>query len=154
MGILDKLVAPMIGETVKNIGEGVSTLANGLRSAITGEMSPEAKARLEELAIQADSINRQSQTEINKIEASHKSLFVSGWRPFIGWNCGIAISCHFVIFPLLEWYMAYLEMLGFGERIILPRLDMNQLIPLVFALLGIGGLRTYEKYKGVQGRHL
>lgn len=154
MGWLSKLVAPMVGETVKNIGEGVSILANGLRSAITGEISPESKAQIEKLIIQADSLDRQSQTEINKIEAAHKSIFIAGWRPFIGWICGVSLGMNFIIFPMAEWYMGYLEMLGFGVRIILPKLDMGQLIPLVFALLGIGGMRTYEKLKNVQGRHL
>ena len=153
MGILAKLFAPAVGETVKGIGEGVSTLANGLRSAITGEMPPEVRAKIEELVIQAESLDRQSQSEINKMEAQHRSIFIAGWRPFIGWTCGVSFCMHFIIFPLAEWYMGYLEMLGFGERIEMPQLDMDQLIPLVLGMLGLGVYRTYEKKKNVQGRH-
>ena len=78
MGFLAKLFAPAVGETVKGIGEGVSTLANGIRTAITGELSPDKRAELEKMAIEADKLYQMSQTEINKIEAQHASIFIAG----------------------------------------------------------------------------
>lgn len=90
MSFLSNIFGPAIGETVKGIGEGVGTLAKDLRTAITGEISPDKRAELEELAARAESMAMQGQTAINKIEAGHKSIFVAGWRPFIGWVCGVA----------------------------------------------------------------
>ena len=79
------------------------------------------------------------QGEINKIEAAHPSRFVAGWRPFIGWVCGWSILWSFLVQPVLIW-------MGFGE---LPELQTDQLFQLVLAMLGMGGLRTFEKLKGV-----
>lgn len=148
MGLLSKLFAPAVGETVKGIGEGISTLAGGIRSAITGEMSPEKRAELEKMAIEADQLYQQSQTEINKIEAQHASIFVAGWRPFIGWICGLALGFNFIVNPLIIWISEI-----FSKDIEPPMLNMSELYPLILALLGLGVYRSYEKTKGVQDKH-
>ena len=148
MGLLAKLFAPAVGETVKGIGEGVSTLANGIRTAITGELSPDKRAELEKMAIEADKLYQMSQTEINKIEAQHASIFIAGWRPFIGWICGLALGFNFILNPLIVWISRFLE-----KEIKPPMLDMSELYPLVLALLGLGVYRTYEKAKNAQNRH-
>lgn len=77
------------------------------------------------------------QAEINKIEAQHRSIFVAGWRPAIGWVCAIGLAFPFVITPLVEWA-------GFVG----PSIDMERLMELVIALLGLGTLRTFEKLTG------
>lgn len=77
------------------------------------------------------------QTEINKIEAQHRSLFVAGWRPAIGWVCAIGLAFPFIVNPLIEWAG------GTGLKI-----PMDQLMELVVALLGLGTLRTFEKLAG------
>lgn len=77
------------------------------------------------------------QAEINKIEAQHRSIFVAGWRPAIGWVCAIGLAFPFVITPLVEWA-------GFAG----PSIDMDRLMELVIALLGLGTLRTFEKLTG------
>lgn len=86
----------------------------------------------------------QAQTEVNKAEASNASLFVSGWRPFIGWVCGSAMLYQYVVTPLVMWLAP-----AFGlyppEP---PKLD-DMLWELMFGMLGIAGLRTFEKMKGV-----
>lgn len=148
MGLLSKLFAPAVGETVKGIGEGISTLAGGIRSAITGEMSSEKRAELEKIAIEADQLYQQSQTEINKLEAQHKSVFIAGWRPFIGWICGLALGFNFIINPLIIWISEI-----FSKDVSPPMLDMSELYPLILALLGLGVYRSYEKTKGVQDKH-
>ena len=85
------------------------------------------------------------QLEINKVEASHKSIFVSGWRPFIGWTCGIALCWHFVLQPVTLFVCTYI-----GLTIpTLPEFDMGSLMTILGGLLGLGGLRTYEKQKGL-----
>ena len=85
------------------------------------------------------------QLEINKVEAQHKSIFVSGWRPFIGWTCGIALCWHFVLQPVTLFVCSYIG-LTIPE---LPSFDMGSLLTILGGLLGLGGLRTYEKQKGL-----
>ena len=85
------------------------------------------------------------QLEINKAEASHKSIFVAGWRPFIGWTCGIALCWHFVLAPVTIFVCAYLAV----EIPELPTFDMGSLMTVLMGMLGLGGLRSFEKYKGL-----
>lgn len=77
------------------------------------------------------------QGEINKIEAQHRTIFVAGWRPFIGWVCGFALAYNFVLRDLLVWY--------FGEATAPPALQMEHLITVLIGMLGLGGMRTFEK---------
>jgi len=84
------------------------------------------------------------QTDVNAVEAANPNLFVSGWRPFIGWVCGIALAYQYVAAPLLMWVATSLHIAMAAP----PKLD-GMLWELVFALLGMGGLRTFEKIKGV-----
>ena len=86
-----------------------------------------------------------SQLEINKAEAASGSLFKGGWRPFVGWVCGIAFAYHFVIQPLLVFVLTVLGL----ELPELPEFDMSTLLTTLGGLLGIGGLRSYEKTKGL-----
>ena len=85
-----------------------------------------------------------AQLDINKQEASHRSIFVAGWRPFIGWTCGLALAWTYVGVPILQFILAQT-----GHLIDLPSLDMSQMMPVLMGLLGLGGLRTFEKFKGV-----
>lgn len=79
-----------------------------------------------------------AQLQINMMEAQHPSVFVAGWRPYIGWVCGIALTFHFLLYPFVKmWYPAF------------PSIDFHQLYPIVAAMLGCSALRTYEKLKGV-----
>jgi hypothetical protein len=79
-----------------------------------------------------------AQLEVNKVEAGHKSLFVSGWRPFIGWVCGSAMAFNFMALPLL---------MGAGVNV--EPLDMANMMPVLMGMLGLGGMRSFEKAKGV-----
>ena len=86
-----------------------------------------------------------AQIEVNKIEAQSDSLFKSGWRPSIGWTCSVAFILHFVAFPIINFAIVAL---GYKEVVI--SFDMATLMTVLGGLLGIGGLRTYEKLKGVK----
>ena len=86
-----------------------------------------------------------AQIEVNKVEAASNSIFKGGWRPFIGWVCGAAFAYHFVLQPLLIFVMTYL---GYPVPE-LPEFDMASLMTVLGGLLGLGGLRTFEKYKGI-----
>ncbi|MDE3016555.1 MAG: hypothetical protein KGI29_06525 [Pseudomonadota bacterium] len=93
-----------------------------------------------QLAVQADA----AQTEIDRQEAQSPSLFVAGWRPFIGWVCGVAFAYHFIAQPLITYVMA-----ACGHSFALPAFDIQELSTVLMGMLGLGGLRTIEKIKNV-----
>lgn len=109
----------------------------------------ERNHQLEELKVESSLLS--SQNEVNKEEAKHTSLFVAGWRPFVGWVGGISIAYQFLVYPLLTWAWAILEAynkIPEGAKYP-PSLDSSTLMTLITGMLGIAGMRTYEKYKGV-----
>ncbi len=107
------------------------------------------KAKLaHELATMADKMahdERLAQISVNKEEASSGSIFKGGWRPFIGWVCGIAFFYHFVCQPIIVFVIAVVGI----DIPTLPKFEMNTLLTVLGGMLGIGSLRTYEKQKGL-----
>jgi len=91
--------------------------------------------------------NAKEQLAVNQVEAGNASLFVSGARPFIMWICGVGLAMQFLVSPLLTWGAAL-----YGKTIVLPPLDMGTLLTLLLGLLGLGGMRTVEKIKGVASK--
>mgnify|MGYP003137120605 CR=1 len=85
-----------------------------------------------------------AQLEVNKQEAAHRSIFIAGWRPFVGWTCGLALFYTYVAQPIAMFVMAQT-----GDLVQLPHLDLSTMMPVLLGMLGLGGLRTYEKFKGV-----
>ena len=114
-------------------GEGVGGLATDIREAIKGKEIDPNKA-LELIKVQ---------NELTKIEAQHRTVFVAGWRPFIGWVCGLALFYNFIIRDLLVWVMK----IWTPDTIVPPALQMEHLMTVLLGMLGLGGLRTYEKLK-------
>ena len=107
------------------------------------------KAKLaHELATMADRLAHEqqlAQIAINKEEAASGSLFKGGWRPFVGWVCGVAFFYHFVLQPVIIFVVAII-----GVNVPdLPEFQMNTLLTVLGGMLGIGGLRSYEKSKGL-----
>jgi len=94
-----------------------------------------------ELEKEIVSLNR-AQIELNKVEASHENVFVAGWRPFIGWACGVALVYHFLIEPIIQYIL-----IVNGVQFDTPEFDFSQLSTIVMAMLGMSTLRTYEKTK-------
>lgn len=84
------------------------------------------------------------QIETNKEEAKHQSIFVAGWRPFIGWTCGIGVCWNFLGYPMATW-AATLWLSDFTP----PALISDNLLELTLAMLGMAGLRSWEKYKQI-----
>ena len=95
----------------------------------------------EEKAQLIQEINK-AQIEVNKIEAGQTNLFVSGWRPFVGWTCGIALCYHFVLQPFLMFVLS-----STGNPMELPVFDMSTLTTVLLGMLGLGGMRSLEKIK-------
>lgn len=86
----------------------------------------------------------QGQLDINRAEAASPSTFTAGWRPFIGWVCGAACAWNWIGLPVARFGLAY-----FGHPITLGAADLSDMWPLLMGMLGLGGLRTFEKVKGV-----
>jgi len=84
-----------------------------------------------------------AQIEVNKVEAQHRTVFVAGWRPFTGWICASALAYHFIIEPIIIFALATQNI-----QLTLPTFDMGSLLTVLMGMLGLGGLRTYEKVKG------
>ena len=100
----------------------------------------EIKAQLTQHLAQIDL----AQLGINKTEAAHRSVWVSGWRPFIGWSCGAAMALNYIGFPIATFVLAQT-----GHLVELPALDMSEMMPVLMGILGLGGMRSFEKYKNV-----
>jgi hypothetical protein len=102
----------------------------------------QAAAKLELMKLQQNGELAQitGQMEINKAEAASSSVFVSGWRPSVGWVCSAGFAVQFVIGPLAEWGAALA-----GHHVKFPQMDTGTMMPLLLGMLGLGGLRTAEK---------
>lgn len=131
-------MAGLVDFSLNDIG-GIFT---SMREAITGDKikDPVEMAKIDLQLQQLAQASRSGQIAVNKIEAAHKNLFVAGWRPFIGWTCGVAIAYAFIGQPIFEWVVALQ-----GLDIEPPKIESEILFELVLAMLGMAGLRTYEK---------
>ena len=106
------------------------------KMALAHEISTMAERHAQELA--------KGQLEVNKVEAASKSMFVAGWRPFIGWVCGIGFLSNFIIIPMANFGLALAKM-----SIVIPMIDTTQMMPVLMGMLGLGAMRTVEKVQKV-----
>lgn len=137
--------------------DGVSKVINSIRGK-----NPEDAAKLEQLKQQyqmefleaqieqkkLDIQELQMQADVNKTEAANPSVFVAGWRPFIGWVCGSALAFQFIFRPLLQWGAGLM-----GHPVTVPALDMGDLITVLLGMLGLGAMRSYDKKLGTDNGH-
>jgi len=129
--MLQALIGPVTGLLDKFIED------KDQKNALAHEIATMSEKHAQELAL--------SQIEVNKAEAASGSLFKGGWRPFIGWVCGVAFAYHFILQPILIFGTT-----AAGVSLPpLPEFDMSQMMPVLLGMLGLGGLRTYEKKTGV-----
>lgn len=124
---------------ISPIIQGVGQIIDNLHTSDKERMELE----LENKRLDVSVVNKVHDTNI--AEANHRSWFVAGWRPSIGWVASAGLFYSFIIYPLLLW----LNAVWGWTTIEPPALDDTALMNLVIALLGLGGLRTYEKTKGV-----
>jgi hypothetical protein len=108
------------------------------------EKAEQAKREIESQLTQHLANIDLAQLEVNKEEAKSRNVFIAGWRPFIGWTCGIALCWTYILQPIAQFVLAQT-----GHLIDLPGLDMSTMMPVLLGMLGLGGLRTWEKYKGL-----
>lgn len=131
--------AATVAQATGGLLESVGKTAKDIRAAVTGKsvIDEEAQAKLELSMAELEGKIQESQAKINEIEAASTSFFVSGWRPAIGWICASAIGMNFLIFPILKLI----------PKFVVPAIDTEQLWPLVLGMLGLGTMRTAEKFK-------
>ncbi len=131
MALLNALLGPVTGLLDKFVED------KDKKAALAHEISTMADRHAQELAL--------AQVEVNKAEAASNSVWKGGWRPFVGWVCGAAFAYHFVLQPLAIFGLA-----AYGMEVPpLPNFDMGQLMTVLMGMLGLGGLRSFEKYKHV-----
>jgi len=123
-------IAKLFGGGTKGIGQ----LAKDIREAVKGkELDPNAQL---EMAAKLAEV----QTKINEAEASHRSVFVAGWRPFIGWVCGIGLGYAVFLEPLLRFAFTVK-----GWSVDFPEINTNVTMQVLLGMLGLAGARSYEK---------
>lgn len=121
---------------------GIAEVAE-LGSTIINKIWPD-KSEQEKAELLAAVQLVQGQLEINKVEAANQSVFVSGWRPFIGWACGSACVWNWILLPITKAATAI-----YGLSVTLSPADLSEMMPVLLGMLGLGALRTYEKVKDV-----
>ncbi len=124
MSIVASLIGPVTGLLDKFVED------KDQKNALAHEIATLAQKQAHESAM--------GQLEVNKVEAAHKSLFVAGWRPFVGWVAGIGLAYNVIIAQIL------------GIWFTVPEVDPSLLTPVLMGMLGMGAMRSYEKSKGVQ----
>ncbi len=139
MSFLAKIFGELTTGTVVTAAEGVANIIDKFVE------TPEEKQAAELLKAKLMMRPSLAQAEINKIEAAHRSIFVAGWRPFIGWVCGVSLAYNFVLRDMIAWVIV-----NTGSAASMPPdIAMDQLITILLAMLGLGAFRTAEKVKGV-----
>lgn len=124
MSLITSLIGPVTGLLDKFVED------KDTKNALAHEIATMSEKHAQELA--------KGQLDVNKVEAAHKSLFVAGWRPFVGWICGIGLLYNILISQVL------------GIWLEVPEVDPTLLTPILMGMLGMGAMRSYEKTKGVQ----
>jgi hypothetical protein len=127
------MIQALIGPATELIGKFVED--KDQKNKLAHEIATMAERHAQELA--------KGQLAINAEEAKSRNIFVAGWRPFVGWTCGLALFAHFILFPSVDVITAYL---GY-ETPTYPAFDMDTLMTVLLGMLGLGGMRSFEKYK-------
>jgi hypothetical protein len=128
--MIETLIGPVTGLLDKFIED------KDQKAKLAHELSTMAERHAQELA--------KAQLEINKVEAAHKSLFVSGWRPAVGWCCVLGMVGNFMVIPFTNFVLALLAV-----DVVIPLIDLETMMPVLMGMLGLGAMRSYEKTKGV-----
>lgn len=134
-----------------NIGEAVAKVVGLFKVDPTIALQKQVELQEIQLQLQSklqDQFNSQlqAQMDVNKQEAASSKMFVAGWRPFIGWVCGTGLLIQFMVNPIFTWIAALAK-----HPVVFPSLDLGTLITLLFGMLGLGAMRTYEKTLGAPG---
>lgn len=139
--MIGKIASLGIGSIIETVGKVASDLVTTDKERL--------EIALKEKEIEAGVM--QAQMAVNQEESKHASLFVAGWRPFIGWVGGVSLAYQFILYPLLLWAGSWLQ----AQQLVPagmappPVLEADVLWVLISGMLGIAGMRTFDKWKGV-----
>jgi hypothetical protein len=124
----------------------IANAANTVLERVLPDKSAQdaAKAQLLTMQLSGELQQVSQQIDVDKAEASSSSIFVAGWRPFIGWICGVSLGYEYILRPLLTFVV-----LMFHGKFVAPGLDIGDLLTLMSGMLGLGAMRTVEKVQGV-----
>ena len=128
--MIDKLIGPVTGLLDKFIED------KDQKARLAHDLATMADQHAQEIA--------KGQMAINQVEAAHKSLFVSGWRPATGWCCVFALAGNFMVIPFTNFVLAIS-----GVDIVVPLIPLDTMLPVLMGMLGLGAMRTYEKKNAV-----
>ena len=128
--MIDKLIGPVTGLLDKFIED------KDQKARLAHDLATMADQHAQELA--------KGQLEVNKTEAAHKSLFVAGWRPAVGWVCVLGMFGNFITIPFSNFVLALI-----GIDIVIPLVPLETMMPVLMGMLGLGVMRTYEKKNSV-----
>lgn len=128
--MIDKLIGPVTGLLDKFIED------KDQKAKLAHDLATMADEHAQELA--------KGQLAINLSESKHKSLFISGWRPALGWVAVLGMFGNYITIPFTNFVLALLKI-----DITIPLISLETMMPIVMGMLGLGGLRTFEKHKGV-----
>ena len=134
---------------------GIGTVIESV-GKIASDLITTDKERLE-MALREKELDQRldiAQIGVNQTEAQHSSIFVAGWRPAIGWIGAAAMAYQFLLYPIMLWGWTYLQGMGWIPKELTPPpvLDADQLWVILSGILGIAGMRSYEKSKGVASK--
>jgi hypothetical protein len=141
--MMGNLISELAEGGAKGLFTGIGQMAKDIRTAITGK-DPAKEAEAMQKLLEIEFAAQKAQTDINIVEAQSPNLFVSGWRPATGWICVFALAWYYILAPFASWVMSI-----FDVESTIPIFEAGELMTLLFGLLGIGGMRTYEKIRGV-----
>jgi len=128
--MIDKLIGPVTGLLDKFIED------KDQKARLAHEVATMAQKHALELS--------RAQLDVNRVEAGNANLFVSGWRPAVGWVCVLGMAGNFMVIPFSNFVLALLEI-----PVKIPLIDTATMMPVLMGMLGLGTLRTYEKKAGV-----
>ncbi len=122
-------------------GGGIKAIGNIVDEVFTSEDERnQAKISIQKIEARL----KEKQMDINAVEAGHRSIFIAGWRPALGWISALSVGYVYLFQPFIVMGLKIA-----GSDVELPTLDLSQLMPLILGMLGLGGLRSFEKAKGV-----
>ena len=128
--MIDQLIGPITSLLDKFIED------KDQKARLAHDVATMAQKHAQELA--------KAQLDVNKVEAAHKSMFVAGWRPAVGWVCCLGLASNYLFIPMANFVLVISN-----SGVVVPALDLTGMMPVLMGMLGLGAMRSYEKTKGV-----
>ena len=131
LGLIDRLIGPVSTILDKVVAD------KDLKEQLSHDIATMAERHSHDVI--------KAQIEVNKEEAKHKSLFVSGWRPAVGWTCTLEILSNYILIPMTNFILVLAD-----SDIAIPLIDVSTMMPVLMGMLGLGTMRTVEKINKVE----